>query len=267
MASVHLILVPWDSARLDWRMGRGPRVLAPLVTKRLEQDGHSVRETTIDATEPTAEIRTAFELASGIAGSVRAAVGRGESPIVLAGNCISSLGTISAIAHKDLALVWHDAHGDLNTPETSTSGFLDGMALAACTGRCWNPMTATIPGFMPVRETRVHLAGARDLDPAEEAVLSEGRISHGADPTRALRGASGFYAHVDLDVLDPERVGPANVFATPGGVLADDVVAVIRNATAHAPLRALAITAYDPAVDHSGKVAAAAVEIVAALTQ
>lgn len=263
--NIHLIRVPWDSARREWRMGLGPAALAPALRGRLERDGHSVKESTIDAGEPAAEIRTAFELAAGIAEAVRIARGRGELPVVLAGNCFSSTGVIGGIGEKELALVWHDAHGDLNTPDTTGTGFLDGMALAACTGRCWSSLASAIPGFAPVRETRVHLAGARDLDPAEEAVLAEGRISRGADPSRAVAKASGFHAHIDLDVLDPDHVGPANMFATRGGLQAGDVIALVREAQKLAPLRAIALTAYDPSYDPSGKVRTAAVEIVASL--
>src|SRR5690606_31652393 len=71
------------------------------------------------------------------------------------------------------SVVWFDQHGDLNTPETSTSGFLDGMALATLLGLCWRPLADAIPGFRAVETGRAMLVGGRALDPAEERLLKE----------------------------------------------------------------------------------------------
>ena len=75
-------------------------------------------------------------------------------------------------------VLWFDAHGDFNTPETTTSGFLDGMALAAVTGRCWTGLTRAIPGFTPVPESNVTAIGVRDLDEGEAMASQTCGLTH-----------------------------------------------------------------------------------------
>jgi arginase len=107
------------------------------------------------------EVGTSFAVARRIAESVRQAVSSGAFPLVLAGNCLSCVGTLGGLGAPSPAIIWLDAHGDFNTPETTVSGFLDGMALATAVGRCWGKLAATIPGFCPVPEKQVVLVGAR----------------------------------------------------------------------------------------------------------
>jgi len=87
--------------------------------------------------EPTAEVATAFELHGLVSNQVRRALGEGEFPLVLSGNCnIAAVGTLSGGGSYDLGVVWFDAHGEFNTPETTTTGFIDGMGLAIAVGHC-----------------------------------------------------------------------------------------------------------------------------------
>ena len=112
-------------------------------------------------------------------------------PLVLGGCCCAHVGAIRGLAarHGRLAVVWLDAHGDLNTPESSPSGNLWGMPLR----------TAIDEGS--IRTDDVALVGARDLDPPERAYVAE----HGIDDdlSRALDGADAVYVALDLDVLEP----------------------------------------------------------------
>lgn len=172
---VRLITVPYDSGIRGWRMGAGPpHLLDGGLEARLRARGHTVQTRWIEAPAdpPPAEIRTTFQLAAGVADAVREARSAGAFPVILAGNCATAMGTLAGLADADPAIVWLDAHADFNTPETTRSGFLDGMALAIATGRCWTQMAAAIPGFRPVPEPRVLLAGTRDIDPAEAALLA-----------------------------------------------------------------------------------------------
>jgi arginase len=128
-------------------------------------------------------------------------------------------------------VVWFDAHADFNTAETTTSGFTDGMGLAVAVGHCWQKMAEGVPGFSPVAEEDVLLAGVRDAQPAEEDRLAASRVTVvGADRigreglrvlAAALDGlrlrAGRVYVHLDLDVLDPAKAGRANEFAPEGG--------------------------------------------------
>ena len=99
--------------------------------------------------------RTSWEnVNDAITDAVLSARHGGASPLVLAGNCNSWLGTLAALRDLQPGIVWFDAHGDFHTKATSISGSLEGMSLTLATER-----------FVP--ESRIVLAGARDLDPGE----------------------------------------------------------------------------------------------------
>jgi arginase len=222
----------------------------------------------------SAEVQTAFALDRLIAERVADSVVDGALPIVLSGNCISSVGTLGGLALGRIGVIWFDAHGDFNTPETTTGGFLDGMALAVATGRCWTSLAATVQGFRPVPDEYVVLIGARDLDPAEEALLETSDIAQ--LPPVVLRKlwapvlddlasrVTDVYLHVDLDVLDPAE-GRANSYAAPGGLRIDEVVRMIAEIGRSLAIRAAALTAFDPACDGDGRVRAAAIRIARAI--
>jgi arginase len=72
-----------------------------------------------------------------LASIVRRAIEANQLPVVLAGGCAVSKGILSGFDHGQCGVVWFDAHGDFNTPETTTSGYFDGMSLAVITGRCY----------------------------------------------------------------------------------------------------------------------------------
>ena len=135
-------------------------------------------------------------------------------PLVLGGCCCSHVGAVRRLAerHGRLAVVWLDAHGDLNTPESSPSGNAWGM-----------PLRMAIDEGS-VRPSDVALVGARNLDaPEVEYVRSVGIDD---DVARALDGAHAVYVALDLDVLRP---GEADVFMPePGGPSLADVEAMLR---------------------------------------
>src|SRR3954454_24637700 len=140
--SIDLITVPYDSGHRGRRMGAGPLAFAEAgAAERLRAVAGSVRETAVGVSpEFPAEIATAFDLARATAFAVRVALGRGSFPLVLAGNCMTALGVLAPLSGPRTGVVWLDAHADLNTPETTRSGFLDGMALSTVLGRCWTGM-------------------------------------------------------------------------------------------------------------------------------
>ena len=122
-------------------------------------------------------------------------------------------------AHPDLALVWIDAHGDLNTPETTPSGFLGGMPFAILLGWCHDDLRAAA-GLEPAfAEERAALVGARDLDPGERDAIDRSRLVVADDVAGALAGLPDdvpLHVHLDGDVLDPEDA-PGVDFPAPGG--------------------------------------------------
>ena len=275
---VHVIAVPYDSGRRGERMGAGPEKLMPLLHDRLRDAGHRVQCVTIDAPAQSwrAEIGTAFDLARAVARAVRVARNASAFPLVLSGNCgPAALGCVSA-AETDGAVFWFDAHGDLNTPDTTIGGFLDGMALATVTGRCWPQLARGVDGFRPVNDRHVALVGARDLDPLESVVLETSRIQHvtpasfGPELSAAVGSIAercvGAYLHLDLDVLDPSE-GRVNVYSAPGGLSRDDVRWAIDEITRNFYLVSASMTAFDPATDTDGRALDAALALGLAIVE
>jgi arginase len=271
---IELFVVPYDSGMRGARMGAGPeRLIESGLADRIAERGHEVNVTTIELPDGffNSEISAAFNLDRQLADGVRAAVGRDAFPIVLSGNCNSCLGTTAGIAEEELGVIWFDAHADFNTPDTTPSGFLDGMALGALTGRCFHQMTGTINGFRAVSDDRVVLVGARHLDPSEEAALKTSavtRVSASAVATD-LPAAVGslhersknIYLHVDLDVLDASE-GKANTYAVGGGLSVSELEDAVRTITQALRVRGVALTAYDPLADVDGRACEAAINVL-----
>ena len=277
--NIQIIQVPYDSGHKSVRTGRGPEhLLQHRVDQILRDCGHQVRSYRIESNASfTTEIGTAFELNRLLAERISSAISSKMFPIVLAGNCNSCLGTIAGIGQSRLGIVWFDAHGDFNTPETTVSGFLDGMGLAMATGRCWRSLLRTIPGFSPIPEANILHIGSRDLDPEEEGLLQQSEIEvvtprEGENSIREaidtafnkLRNkVTKIYLHVDMDVLDTGEALP-NHLAVPGGLSVEVVEEVIRMVKERFEVCAGAMTSFDPDYDKDDKVLGAGIRIIKA---
>jgi arginase len=274
-----LVAIPYDSGHRDYRTGAGPRYLVDGgVRETLESLGHDADVVTLEATKsPTTEIATAFDLYRQLGSEVRAAVTAGRQPVVFAGNCNCVVGTLGGLRRDDVALVFFDGHGDFNTPETTTTGFLDGMGLAMATGRCWKEMAGTIEGFEPLRDSRVFLVGARDVDPLEREGLASSGVSwltvedvRGGGLHRALVPLSeqapkpALYLHFDMDVLDPDEAR-ANRLAPPGGLTVDELLGAAAALRAGFEVAAVSIASVEPEGDEGGRTLAATTRLIATL--
>jgi arginase len=190
------------------------------------------------------------------------------------------VGTVAGIDPRDLGIVWFDGHADFNTPETTTSGSLDGMGLAIATGGCWKAMARAIPGFRPIPETNAVLVGSRDIAPEERRRLRQSGVTLvEAELVRktgirdalnraldALHGrVSRVYVHLDLDVLDPEGA-LANEFAPPDGLRQEEVEEGIREIQEHFILAAAGVASYDPDYDDEDRILRAGDRLMEALT-
>jgi arginase len=152
-------------------------------------------------------------------GQVDDALAARRFPALVAGDCSIALTTLPALARNrpDAKVLWLDAHGDFNTPDTTPSGFLGGMCLAGACGH-WDAGLGQEP--LPVE--RLVLCGVRDLDDAEREALERGRVTVIGAALETLVYAvnalddAPVYVHLDLDVLDPE-VMPAR-YPSGGGL-------------------------------------------------
>ena len=273
---IRVLLVPYDSGQRSVRMGAGPEHLRDAgLQKQLSAEGHAVDLEVIEPTSQSwrAEVQTSFELMRAIAHHVRDARASKRFPVVLSGNCNAAIGVIAGLGSGS-GIVWLDAHGDFNTPQTTMSGFLDGMSLATATGRCWMELANSIEGFEPVPEQSVALLGARDLDPGEETALARSKVvrlsadaaSMGIEPVLQSLGqqATQFYLHLDLDALDPSE-GRANSYAARGGFTRANLETVLTTIARRLPIKALTVAGYDPSFDKDGAVCETAFESISAV--
>lgn len=161
---------------------------------------------------------------------VEGEAGRAAIPVVMSGDCMASLGTVAGLGRAgiDPVVVWLDAHGDLNTPEGSPSGYLGGMPLRLLVGHRPELVAGRL-GLRAVPEEKVVLVGARDLDPPEEAYLAGAGIGRAtvADLDADRIPAGPIYLHVDFDVVDPADL-PGLLYPTPGGPRLPAVAAALR---------------------------------------
>lgn len=174
--SLTIIYSPYHVGIADHRVGRGPTRLLPLLQKQLSSNGYAHLE--IDCIHPVddfeGEIGRSFELLRRHSTAVAKALRSGRFPVVLAGNCHTSVGIAAGLAAsgkvdmETLDVFWADAHADLQTPDDNTSGYLDSMGCATLAGMCWQALAATVEGHKAFDLHKVTFIGARDIEPAEE---------------------------------------------------------------------------------------------------
>jgi arginase len=246
---IHVIGVPLDLGAGRRGVDMGPSAVRIAgVRERLERLGYRVTDTgdvpvpipeSADPGDPKAHyLAQIAEVATALADRVSAAMRAGAIPLVLGGDHSLSIGSIAGAARwarendADLGLLWFDAHADMNTPDTTPSGNIHGMPLAASLGY-GDPALTEIAGFSPkVRWDRTVLIGARDVDRGERALIREAGIrtftmreidEDGIVPVleEALAivsdGTAGFLVSWDMDFVDP-NFAPGVGTAVKGGV-------------------------------------------------
>ena len=148
-----------------------------------------------------------------------------ERPLVLGGCCCAHIGAVEALAarHGRIALVWFDAHGDLNTPETSPSGNQWGM-----------PFRMILDSGAVDADDAI-LLGSRNLDPPErEYVAAIGLRTDREELEATLERTAGAYVALDVDSLEPGEIQP--FMPEPGGLTLAEVEAVLRWVEEHTPV-------------------------------
>jgi arginase len=250
---VAIVKMPYVGERNVPELSRGPDDLAAGgLAAALEQLGARLK--------PVAAARLAREeegeygawhrlaLANGhLADIVAADVGDGDLTVGLLANCSSLLGMLAGLQRSGgtarplrVGLVYIDAHADFNTPETTLSGMLGGMDVAAAAGLCLTNLRLTSKLDVPLPPRDIVLAGVRDTDPLEQelidrsgvAMLSVKDLQTRSEPFRqTLASLSSrvdrLYVHIDMDVLDPREVSGHSLTVPNGPTSAELAGAVV----------------------------------------
>ena len=216
-------------------------ILSPFhLDERLEGPWPLEADVTIDPALPKGTpwermAALATEIADAVAGAMRA----GQLPIVLSGDCVAALAVVAGAqaAGVEPTLLWLDAHGDVQSPETSASGYLGGMPIRQLVGGA----DRTVPDALalrPIDEADVVLLDGRDLDPPEAAFLAASRIRH--LPLQPVVVPCPVVLHVDLDVVDASDA-PGLLFPVEDGPSLDMVAAVLRQLVDRNDVRAVSL--------------------------
>ncbi len=263
-------------------MGRGPSALLGAGLREIVS-GQGLADTCeiLECRdEHMAEIRGTFTLASQISERVSAVHALGGVSVVLSGNCNGALGTIAGVGASSTAVLWFDAHGEFETPETTRSGFLDGMGLAIGTGACWRSLSEQIVRFSPIPPQHITLVGVRQLGAKEEqnlgrsgihviraeSVRQEAHFGALKAAAEAARHCTSLYIHFDLDALD-SSLASWNSWTSPGGLSVEQITLIVREFASRLPIGALGFASYEPAADSDGEGAKAAGELLFACVE
>lgn len=150
-----------------------------------------------------------------------------SAPVVVSGDCLVALGVLAGVQRTGLdpGIIWFDAHGDVHTLESSTSGYLGGMALRLAIGAHRDRMADPL-GLRPLAENQATLVNARDLDPAEADYLAGAEVRRCAVEDVPVPDGP-VVLHVDVDVIDADDL-PGLLFPVHDGPPAGTVVAAVR---------------------------------------
>lgn len=184
-------------------------------------------------------------------------------PIGLLSNCIQLMGMLTGHQLSGpswqplrVGLIWMDAHGDFNTPETSLSGMLGGMPVAISTGLCLHHIRRASGLEPPLPMSYVTMLGVRDTDPSEQYLIDtyripqitvedvktqSSRITEEIDRLAALTDL--IYVHIDLDILDPSVMPGLNT-PVDGGPTAEELSKILETTFKHQKVEGLGLASY-----------------------
>jgi arginase len=202
-----------------------------------------------------------------------------ERVFVVGGECSETVGSMAGLTEAfggKAGMLWMDAHGDFNTPSTSPSGYIGGMALAFACGRGPN-LGEEIERHMPIvaEESLVHV-GSRALDPPEvlafnsspaklftaQQVKKSGAAEVGQEAARHLENRSDWIVcHLDVDVIDPSEI-PAVSYPTPGGLTVEEAKTVVQALVRTEKLKVFELCSYNAAADRAESSAKTIVKLV-----
>jgi len=225
--------------------------------------------------EPLRYLQPIVGVVRDLAQQVRNVISGNTLPIVLGGDHSLSIGSVAGAAHnRRIGVIWLDAHGDYNTPETTPSGNIHGMGLAVLTGRGHPTLTGLIGRTPVIRPEDAALVGVRNLDSGERELLRTSGVHvftmHDIDRRgmaavmeeailHVSSSTSGFHLSFDLDVLDPHE---APGVGTPvlGGITYREAHLAMELVAASGRLISLDLVEVNPILDTRNMTALLAVE-------
>ena len=288
ITNVHLDL---GAGRRGTDMGPSAMHVAGLIPC-LQRLGHTVVEVDVvgvKAAESTAvgNAKARFldditDTCTRLADRVERAMEAGSFPLVLGGDHSQAVGTISGMARywrkrgKRVGVVWVDAHTDMNTPDSTSSGNIHGMPLAALLGY-GPPELVRIAGEHPALDPRdVTIVGARDVDAAEIKLVKETGVrvytmseldARGTAEcvreafARATYASAGVHLSFDLDGVDPQEA-PGVGTPVPGGLSVRESHLICETAAASGKLLGMEMVELNPTFDHENKTGKLAVWLI-----
>jgi arginase len=276
--NVVLVQNPYTGDRASPELSGGPAVLAKEgLTRMLQEMGAEVK--TVPPVKLTAEEEkeygqwNRFGMANGHLGKLVAReVKDGAVPVGLLANCSSLSGMLAGLQHAGptrrplrVGLVFIDAHGDFNTPETTLSGMLGGMPVAVAAGHCLNRLRLQSGLDPALPEKYIVLGAVRDTDPLEQDRIDSSLVELvSVDDIRALtdnlhnqmrrlsRLTDLIYIHIDMDVLDPKEV-QGHPLTVPNGPTSQELGEALALMFKYEKAAALGIASY-PYQDDPGKI-------------
>ncbi|MEE9237688.1 MAG: arginase [Thermoplasmata archaeon] len=200
-------------------------------------------------------------------------------PLVLGGDHSLTTCLVGELSfRREIGLVYFDAHGDFNTPETSPSGNVHGMVVSRISGRTLHSILDLKKTF--VAERNIALVGPRDIDPEEDLLLRESDVTVfgmkalrekgiGSAIERAIavssEGTEGYHLSVDIDVIDPD-FAPGVSTPVPGGISGDEALEAMR-LLGRGPIRSADFVELNPPKDRDGRTAELAAKLIGILLE
>ena len=290
---IRIIGVPMDLGASRRGVDMGPSALRVAgLQARLKQLGHQVEDIGNIVVKQAEEMHYGekkakylseiAETCKGLAENVQRTLAEALIPLVLGGDHSIAAGTMAGVAahfrlkEKSVGYIWLDAHGDMNTPDTSPSGNVHGMPLAAVMGY-GAPELTEILGFKPKVEPRnVAMVGVRDLDPKEKRLVKESGVhvftmrdidERGMRDVmaEALRFAgddtSGIAVSLDMDFVDPSDA-PGVGTPVRGGVTYREAHLALEMIADSRTMVCFELVEINPVIDLHNKTATLGVELV-----
>jgi arginase len=290
---IEVIGVPLDLGQQRRGVDMGPSALRVAgLEAKLEALGHHVTDLG-NVQVPVAEtmrrgdaharfLKEIAQCDEEIAERVQQALARGATPIVLGGDHSVAAGTVAGVANdfralrQPVRLIWIDAHSDINTPETSTTGNVHGMPLAALLGMGPSELSNLL-GWQPkVQPQHTVLVGIRDVDEAERENIRRAGITAytmrdidelglRAVMEKAIKaaasGTAGYHVSMDMDWVDPEEA-PGVGTPVPGGATYREAHLAMEILADHGGMLSLELVEVNPILDEHNRTAELAVQLI-----